>query len=175
MFISAGNKEIFSFALPIGVGLLESSMNLTRLILFNRPEYLIFIGSAGSYGNLDIFELFETSSATNIEHCMLKNKCYTPIDNFITFSQKKEIIVNSSNYITTSKKISKKYLNMNIDAENMEFFSVLKVAKEFNIPVKGIFVISNFCSKDAHKEYENNINKVNSIIVEYIKEKHKIT
>ena len=51
MIISAGNKEIFDFATPIGVGLIESSINLTRLCLFNKPDFLIFIGSAGSYGN----------------------------------------------------------------------------------------------------------------------------
>ena len=35
----------------------------------------------------------------------------------------------------------------------MEFFSVLKTAKEFNIPVKGIFVVTNYCNKNAHSEY----------------------
>ncbi|MDD4855510.1 MAG: purine-nucleoside phosphorylase, partial [Sulfuricurvum sp.] len=31
MIVCAGNNETFDFALPIGVGLVESAMNLTRL------------------------------------------------------------------------------------------------------------------------------------------------
>jgi nucleoside phosphorylase len=170
--ISSGNKEIFPFAHPIGIGLIESAINLTRLILFDKPDFLIFIGSAGSYGNLKPFDIIKTKTAANIEQCFLKEKCYTPIDNIITQSVSRETIVNSSNYITTSKKISKKYLKMNIDAENMEFFSVMKVAKEFEIPAMGIFVITNYCYRNAHKEYLQYIKKAKKLLIDYlIKEK----
>lgn len=170
--ISSGKTEIFPFAHPIGIGMIESAINLTRLVLFDKPDYLIFIGSAGSYGNLKPFDIIKTKTASNIEHCFLKEKCYTPIDNIITMSVSRETIVNSSNYITTSKKISKKYLQMNIDAENMEFYSVLKVAKEFKIPAVGIFIITNYCYKNAHKEYLQNIKKAKKLLIDYlIKEK----
>ena len=166
--ISSGNKEIFNFTLPIGIGMIESAINLTRLCLFDKPDFLIYIGTAGSYGKLKPFEIIKTKTASNIEHCFLKEKCYTPIDNIITLSVSRETIVNSSNYITTSKKIAKKYLSLNIDLENMEFFSVLKVAKEFNIPAIGIFVITNYCYKNAHKEYNKNIDKAKKILIEYL-------
>ena len=166
--ISSGNQEIFNFALPIGIGMVESTINLTRLCLFDKPDFLIYIGSAGSYGKLKPFEIIKTKTASNIEHCFLKEKCYTPIDNIITLSVSRETIVNSSNYITTSKKISKKYLSLNIDLENMEFLSILKVAKEFNIPAIGIFVITNYCYKNAHKEYNKNINKAKKLLIEYL-------
>jgi nucleoside phosphorylase len=172
--ISSGKEEIFSFAHPIGIGLIESAINLTNLVLFDRPDLIIFVGSAGSYGRLKPFEIIKTHSAANIEHCFLKEKCYTPIENLITFSNEKEIIVNSSNYITTSKKISKKFLSMNIDAENMEFFSVLKVAKEFKIPAIGIFVITNYCDKNAHNEYKKNIKKAKEKLIEFLKKEQII-
>ena len=57
MIISAGNEEVFNFATPIGVGLIDSAINLTRLCLFDKPDFLIFIGSAGSYGNKKIFDI----------------------------------------------------------------------------------------------------------------------
>ena len=31
----------FSFAHPIGVGLIESAINLTRMCLFDKPEFLL--------------------------------------------------------------------------------------------------------------------------------------
>ena len=172
MIISAGNEEIFNFATPIGVGLIESAINLTRICLFEKPEFLIFIGSAGSYGRLKIFDIVESKSAANIEHCFLKKECYTPIENMISISNvSRGTIINSSNYITTSDLISKAYLHIGIDGENMEFFSVLKVAKEFEIPVKGIFVITNYCNKNAHEEYIKNIKTAKEKLIEYLENK----
>ena len=172
MIISAGNKEIFSFATPIGIGLIESAINLTRICLFEKPDFLIFIGSAGSYGNFEIFNIIESKSASNIEHCFLKKECYTPIDNIISIGDvSRETIINSLNYITTSKLISKAYLHLGIEAENMEFYSVLKVAKEFKIPVKGIFVITNYCDKNAHNDYMQNIKTAKEKLIEYLENK----
>jgi len=172
--ISAGKEEIFNFAYPIGIGLIESAVNLTRLCEFDKPDFLIFIGSAGSYGNLEIFDIIESSSASNIEHCFFKKQCYTPLDNVITNSVSHETIINSSNYITTDKTISQAYLKLNIEAENMEFFSVLRVAKEFNIPVKGIFVITNYCFENAHQEYIQNIKEAKKRLIDYLIEKNII-
>ena len=174
MIISAGNKEIFEFAVPIGVGLIESAINLTRLCLFNKPNFLIFIGTAGSYGKKQIFEIIESSTSSNIEQCVLYKHCYTPVDNMISFSKdiSREIIVNSSNYITTDEEISKKYLKLNIDIENMEFFSVMRIAKEFNIPTLGIFVVTNYCDKDAHNDYMKNINRAKELLIKRLVDKN---
>ena len=173
--ISSGNQEIFPFAKPIGIGMIESAVNLTRMCLFDKPDFLIFIGSAGSYGNLKPFDIITTSSASNIENCFFEKKCYTPIDNIITFNNvSHETIINSSNYITTDENIAQKYLKLNIQAENMEFFSVIKTAKEFDIPVKGIFVITNYCNKFAHKEYIKNINTAKENLINYLTEKNII-
>jgi len=137
---------------------------------------LIFIGTAGSYGNKKIFDVIESSSASNIEKCFLEKKCYTPLDNIISFSQNvsRETIVNSSNYITTDKKTAEKYLKLNIEIENMEFYSVMSVAKEFDIPVKGIFVVTNYCHYQAHKEYLSNIKKAKKLLIHYLYEKNII-
>jgi len=170
MIISSGNKEIFDFASPIGIGLIESAINLTRICLFQKPDFLIFIGTAGSYGNKNIFDIIQTSTASNIENCFVEKNCYTPIENIITYSKdvSRETIVNSSNYITTNNKIAKLYLKMNIDIENMEFYSVMRVAKEFQIPAFGIFVVTNYCNENAHQEYVKNIKKAKNILIQYL-------
>ena len=173
MIVCAGNIEQFSFANPIGIGLVESAINLTRLVLMNPPEYLIFVGTAGSYGNKELFEIVESRVASNIEHSFLNKTAYTPIDNVVSSSENvsRETIVNSSNYITASKAISKRYLSLKIDLENMEFFSVLKVAQEFNIPVAGIFVVTNFCYEMAHEEFKKNHAKAMELLDAYIRKK----
>jgi nucleoside phosphorylase len=173
MIISAGNQENFSFSTPIGVGLIESAMNLSRLCLFDKPDSLIFVGSAGSYGKLKEFDIFETQSSANIENSFLMNKSYTPLDNFLTTSEdvSHETIVNSSNYITKDRLLSHAYQKLKIDAENMEFFSVMKIAKEFNIPVKGIFIITNQCDENAHEDYIKNIKEAKIKLIAYLNQK----
>lgn len=59
MIICAGNQEVFEFAQSVGVGLIDSAYGLTKLCLEEKPESLLFIGSAGSYGEYDIFDIVE--------------------------------------------------------------------------------------------------------------------
>jgi nucleoside phosphorylase len=173
MILSAGREEIFSFATPIGIGLVETAINLTRLSLLDRPKSIIFIGSAGSYNpnKHKIFDIITSSTASQIETSFIKKESYTPIDNIVTASVSQETIVNSSNYITTDRVLALAFDKLGFGIENMEFYSIVKTAKEFNIPVKGIFVITNYCHKDAHKEYLANIKQAKQILINYLKEK----
>jgi len=175
MIICAGNNETFKFAYPMGIGLIEMSINLTRLCLMDPPKYLLFVGTAGSYGDAKLFDIVESKTASNMELCFLEKNCYTPLDNIITTntSKKKDIIVNSSNYITTNKQLAKKFLSFNIGIENMEFFAFLKVAKEFNIPAGGIFCISNYTDLNAHDDFGKNHQKAKKILAEYVDGKMK--
>ena len=178
IILSAGNNEIFDFATPIGVGLIQSSINLTELIIEKKPKSILFIGSAGSYGNLKPFEIIHSHSATNIETGYFLDNCYSPIDNKITVkdidvscetTNKNDILVNSSNYITTNKSLSNKFLANQIEAENMELFSILTVANKFNIPSLGIFVITNYCDKFAHSDFVKNHDKAKEILTLHVK------
>jgi len=177
MIICAGRNETFPFAQTIGVGLIESAINLTRICLFNKPEYLLFIGSAGSYGDHQIFDIVESKRAANVELAFLNADAYTPLDNVLESENKftrNDTIVNSSNYISTNKELTKKYLEYGIGAENMEYFSVLSVAKEFEIPVAGIFVITNFTDENAHEDFMKNHKTAMEKLTNYLVEKNII-
>lgn len=159
MFCCAGQSEIFSFAEPIGIGLIQSSIHLTQRVLLDRPEVIIFVGSAGSYGKHPIGDIIYSSQASQIEHSFLHQTVYTPIDNVVAIEMEnvpRETIINSSNYITQSKTEAEKFLKLNISLENMEFYSVLSVAKTFEIPAFGIFGITNYCYENAHEEFKIN-------------------
>ncbi|MCI0501591.1 MAG: purine-nucleoside phosphorylase, partial [Epsilonproteobacteria bacterium] len=62
----------------------------------------------------------------------------------------------------------------NIGIENMEFFSVCRVAQEFDVPVAGIFVITNYTNQDAHKDFLNNHQGAIKKLVNYLEEKKLI-
>ena len=176
MIICAGNNETFDFATPMGVGMIETAMNLTRLCLFDKPEFLLFVGSAGSYGEANIFDIIESKTASNIELSFLNNDAYTPLDNVISTNidkTVKDVIVNSSNYISTNVKLTNKFLNFGVGIENMEFFAVLKIAQEFNIPAGGVFCITNYTNEDAHKDFIKNHEKAKELLTLHVKKRIK--
>lgn len=158
MIICAGNNETFDFAAPMGVGLVEMAMNLTRLCLFDPPEFLLFVGTAGSYGAHDILDIAESKTAANIELSFLQKQSYTPIDNVVSTQTEaaRDVIVNSSNYITTDFELARRFEQLGIGLENMEFFSVLRVAQEFDIPAGGVFCVTNYCNEHAHEDFLKN-------------------
>lgn len=177
MIICAGRNETFPFAQPMGVGLIESAINLTRQCLFNKPDYLLFIGSAGSYGEHKIFDIIESKRASNIELAFLNDDAYTPLDNVLESDNKfarNDTIINSSNYISTNEELCKNFNNYGVGAENMEFYSVLQVAKEFEIPVAGIFVITNYTDKNAHEDFMKNHKVAMEKLTNYLLEKNII-
>ncbi|MEA1919319.1 MAG: purine-nucleoside phosphorylase, partial [Campylobacterota bacterium] len=133
-------------------------MNMTRLCLFDKPEFILFVGTAGSYGTKNIFDIVESKTASNIELAFLQNKAYTPIDNVVSaqIGDKKDLIVNCSNYISTDAELASRYETFGIGIENMEFFSVVRIAQEFDIPVGGVFCVTNYCNEHAHEDFLKN-------------------
>ena len=164
MIVCAGRTELFKFATTIGVGLIESAYNLSRILKDNKPDKLLFIGSCGSYGRLGMLESFYSESAFQVEHSLLSDKAYTPIENKIIKNVSHETMVNSSNYITVDKEVSYKFLEFGADAENMEFYSVLWAAKEAGVEAKGFFVVTNYCFENAREEYAANLKAATEII-----------
>ncbi|MFT7823451.1 MAG: purine-nucleoside phosphorylase [Sulfurimonas sp.] len=203
MIICAGEIETFNFAAPVGIGLLDVSINLTKICIEKNPDFLLFIGSAGSYGRKGIFEIVESKTASNIENSFLDGSSYTPIDNVVSAaedvsretsetedkllssvvfkpeqsskaaSESRETLVNCSNYITADSRYAKEYLKRNIDLENMEFYAVLKVAQRFGIPAGGVFVVTNYCDENAHRDFKKNHKEAMLKLTAYLNKKNK--
>lgn len=169
MFVCAGNGEEFEFAKSIGVGLVESAITLSEICLSQKVESLIFVGSAGSYDKeVELLEIFTSSKATQIESSALLSQSYTPIPQEIQSDVSCETIqkilslglpqaiINSSNYITTDISHAQRMRERGILLENMEFFSVLSMARRFSLPALGVFCVSNHCGGEAHREFMEN-------------------
>lgn len=179
MFVCAGNNENFSFAKSIGIGLIHSAINLTTICAKEPIKEIIFVGTAGSYSyDINLLEIYSSTKATQIESGLIRKDSYTPIDNQIENKynvsyETKSAITNSSNYITTNFQISKQFLDLGIELENMEFFSVLKVAEFFDIKCSGIFCVTNYCDKNAHKNFIDNHQIAKQKLQEFICQYHK--
>ncbi len=178
MIYCAGRIENFSSAKSIGVGLIESAMKLTQLIFYDKPSEIVFVGTCGCYDDSKpLLEIFESQSATNIELSFLQNDSYTPLDNCISLENVShetlpKNIINSSNYITTNANLAQRFTKLGILYENMEFFSVLQVAKHYEIPALGIFCTTNHIHKDTQKEFLTHHKKAMQKLEEYIRTKN---
>ncbi|ASM35928.1 purine nucleoside phosphorylase [Campylobacter sputorum subsp. bubulus] len=177
MIVCAGDIENFSFAKPIGIGLVNSAINLTNILTTNlltkqNISQLVFIGTAGLYKDGNIFDIYESSKASNLEISNVLNLSYSPIKYTIDNNVSREtLLVNSSNFITQDENIAYKMFELGCFMENIEFFSVLKVADFFKIPAFGIFCATNFCNKNAHSDFIKNHEKAKKILTSYIKNK----
>ena len=223
LVISAGENEIFDFALPMGVGLVDMAINLTKFLqkrscvgayeksinlknidphylakieakfanssnpelqnlsqnlsknpernLYQMPEKIVFVGSAGLYKDGEILQIYESSVGANIEISSIENRSYSPIECEISsIVSRGTIKTNSSNFITTDKNLAHKMFEKGYFLENMEFFSVLKVAQIFKIPAYGIFVATNFCDENAHADFIKNHSAAKELLTKYVKE-----
>ena len=184
MIVCAGYSESFAFAKSIGVGLVEGAIGLSQICSREYVHCVIFIGSAGAYDNsINIFDMYISDSATQVELSFLQDKSYTPIDNRIesgvlkelvsyeTFKHKanyKQAVINSSNYVTTDEQLAMCLAQAGILLENMEFFAVMRVAQYFQIPCVGIFCVSNYCHTYAHDEFMSNHQQVKRKLTEQL-------
>ncbi|PAF52435.1 purine-nucleoside phosphorylase [Helicobacter sp. 13S00477-4] len=179
MFICAGKTENFNFAKSVGIGLIESAINLSKICSYDFIDSLIFIGTAGSYDTQNkILDIYISTQSTQIEASYTNQQSYTPIDNQIQSEPKnvpcetKNLIVNSSNYIHTNTDFSKKMLTAGIMLENMEFFSVMKTAQSFNIECYGIFCITNYCNPNAHQDFLTNHQKAKEKLESFVRKNY---
>jgi nucleoside phosphorylase len=171
MILCAGTTEQFDFAMPVGIGMMNVAINLTKMCLDKKPDYILFVGTAGSYGEKKIFDIIESKTAANVENSFFTGGSYSPIDNVVSSVKdvSRETLVNSSNYITTDKNMGKYYTAQNIQIENMEFFAVLKVAQHFGISAGGIFVVTNYCDENAHDDFLKNQKEAMAKLDAYVK------
>lgn len=175
MIVCAGDSESFSFATPVGIGLINSAINLTNLIEKNRPNWLAFIGTAGVYGGANIGELYLCDRASNVEISSILGLSYTPISTTVSVRLPEFLLtktnntnkskntaslpivnVNSSNFITTDTNAANELFKRGFMLENMEIYSIFSVADRFSLPCFGLLYATNFCNKNAHQDFLTN-------------------
>ncbi len=183
MIVCAGRIEQFDFARPVGIGMIESAITLTQLCIEEKPEEILFVGTAGAYGKHRVFDIVSSHTAANIEQSFFEGNAYSPIADVldgiscdgtekvlskVSRETKNAVIVNSSNYITTNRALWEHYTARNIYLENMEFFGVVQVAKQCGIPVAGLFIVTNYCDENAHRDFVKNHQEAMERLTEYV-------
>jgi nucleoside phosphorylase len=125
-----------------------------------------------------VFDIVQSQDAVSIENSYFNAGAYTPMVSRETsldaeLKSAESVTVNSSNYITTDEKLARHYLNKKIEIENMEFFAVLRTAKIFGVPARGIFIVTNYCNKKAHEDFLKNHQEAMRRLDAYVKSRAK--
>lgn len=83
-------------------------------------------------------------------------------------------ISNSSNYICANSKAAAKFQALGLDLENMEIFSILSIAKYFDIKATCFLCASNYCDEKAHESFLKNHLAVKKNLENFLQEKNYI-
>lgn len=81
---------------------------------------------------------------------------------------------NSSNYICANSKAAAKFQALRLDLENMEIFSVLSVARHFDIEATCFLCASNYCDEKAHEVFLKNHCAVKKNLENFLQEQNHI-
>ena len=146
-----------------GVGILETSLELTKKLVLNRYDLVINAGIAGSFDNkIKIGDVVEVTEDVLSELGYEDNKTFFEFKSFsvpnkFTVDSKtdllkvKSITVNTvSGNTSTIKKIKKR---LSPDIETMEGAAVFRVCNDFNIPCMQIRSVSNFVGERNKKNW----------------------
>ena len=147
--------------LALGIGFLEASLKLERYFLDEKPEKVIFLGTAGAYDkNIELNQIIEIAEVKLLNSSSLFDEAYIPQD-YKTYKSapKEKNICFSSLEITKSEKLSEKILSLESHTnvfENMELYGIAKVCQENNIPWQAFLAITNHTHEKGHEEWKAN-------------------
>ena len=166
MIVCAGRNETFDFAQEIGVGLIESAIKLTKICLSEKPKSLLFIGSAGSYGKYEIFDIIESRQASNIELSYLISSSYTPLDKILEVCSKIELAIvllggkeDIEVGVAVEKAFPKKVFNAVGKFNLNQSASLVKQAKQIITHDTGLMHIASALQKDIISIWGNTTTK----------------
>ena len=146
-----------------GVGILETTLELTKKLALNRYDLVINAGIAGSFDNkIKIGDVVEVTEDILSELGYEENKTFFEFKNFsvrnkFTVDSKTDLLKVKSitvNTVSDNKSTIKKIKNrLNPDIETMEGAAVFRVCNDFNIPCIQIRSVSNFVGERNKKDW----------------------
>ena len=146
-----------------GVGILETTLELTKKLALNSYDLVINAGIAGSFDNkIKIGDVVEVTEDILSELGYEENKTFFEFKNFsvrnkFTVDSKTDLLKVKSitvNTVSDNKSTIKKIKNrLNPDIETMEGAAVFRVCNDFNIPCIQIRSVSNFVGERNKKDW----------------------
>ena len=157
LFVAALKEEVpdLNFFYFTGVGKINATYHLTKLILEHRPDEVINFGSAGSFhknisGLVECTQFYQRDmDARGLMNLKLGQ---TPFDSI------NEIITSINGYKCGSgDSFVQSKIEMDVDIVDMEAYALAKVCKHYDIPFISFKYITDGADEQAHEDWENNL------------------
>lgn len=146
-----------------GVGILETTLELTKKLALNSYDLVINAGIAGSFDKkIKIGDVVEVTEDILSELGYEENETFFEFKSFsipnkFTVDSKTDLIKVKSITVNTvsgnTTKVEKIKNRLNPDIETMEGAAVFRVCNDFNIPCMQIRSVSNFVGERNKKDW----------------------
>ena len=170
LFVAAIKEETvgLEYFNHIGVGKINATYNVLKLISIHKPKIVINYGSAGAI-NTDLKGIVECTKfyQRDMDVRGLDFKLgETPFDKI------KEIIHSESGYSCgTGDSFVNQKIDMMVDVVDMEAYAIAKVCKLENIEFKCFKYISDKADKNANTDWSKSLTLGANIFSEFIKDR----
>jgi adenosylhomocysteine nucleosidase len=169
LFVAALKEEVMGldFFHLTGVGKINASYHLTKLVLEHKPDEVVNFGTAGALVK-DISGLVECTQFyqrdMDARALMYLKLGETPFDsiNEIIFSKQGCSCGTGDNFVQSK-------IEMNVDVVDMEAYALAKVCKLQNINFRCFKFISDSANEDAKNDWSANCKKGSGLFLEKAK------
>ena len=172
LFVAALKEEVpdLNFFYFTGVGKINATYHLTKLILEHRPNEVINFGSAGSFhknisGLVECTQFYQRDmDARGLMNLKLGQTPFDSINEIITSIN--GFKCGSGDSFVQSK------IEMDVDIVDMEAYALAKVCKLQNIPFKCFKFISDYADESAKDDWLENCKKGSQLFYQLAKENY---
>lgn len=169
LFIAALKEEVpnLDFFHFTGVGKINATYAITRLILKHQPEEIVNFGSVGSLnkklkGLIEVTKFYQRDM--DVRGLMNLKLGETPFDSI------QEIITNDAGYSCgTGDSFVQSKIEMNVDVVDMEAYALAKICKLHNVDFKCFKFISDNADENASSDWLENCKKGSKLFLEKAK------
>lgn len=154
----------FTF-ITTGVGKVNATMNLTREIMKNKPDFVINLGTAGAdkpnkIGDIKVCTRF---SDRNLEDdCSLSEENYSPL-----YNTDMNLIPEDGSLCSTGDNFLLESRN-DADVYDMEAFALAKVCQEFKIPFVSVKYITDIIGENSIDVWKNNVTSSGKVLGDWV-------
>lgn len=167
IFFTSENFPNIKFTfITTGVGKVNATMNLTKEIMKNKPDFIINLGSAGAdkpnkIGDIKVCTRF---SDRNFEDdYSLTEKIYKPL-----YNTDMNLIQEDGSLCSTGDNFLLSPRN-NADVYDMEAFALAKVCHEFKIPFVSVKYITDIIGENSIDMWKDNVTSSGKVLGDWLK------
>lgn len=156
---------------PVGIGGIAAAAGATELILAAQPDWVVFVGTCGTYGEHELGNLLTPSEVYYWDPQIATGEAHLPADLYppialLPWDGYPETVCFQTPHISLAAMDAE-------GVEHLELYAVAYAAQRLNVQVTALLGVSNVVGPDGHKEWQQYHREVEQALVEAVIAWHK--